>query len=52
MNMIEKKLDHASGNILAVTQEVTTAMRTRDLRGMYALVARTKACRESGGGEC
>jgi len=51
-NMIEKKLDYANDNILAVTQEVTTAMQTRDLRGMYASVARIKACRESGGGEC
>jgi hypothetical protein len=52
MNRIENKMNIVSDNILAVTQEVTNAMRTRDLKGMYALAARMKACLESGGGEC
>ncbi|RPA89672.1 hypothetical protein L873DRAFT_616704 [Choiromyces venosus 120613-1] len=48
----EKKVDKVSHDKVMVTQEVTTAMGTRNYNGMHALAARMKHCLGSGGREC
>ncbi|RPA88526.1 hypothetical protein L873DRAFT_1849681 [Choiromyces venosus 120613-1] len=47
----EKKVDKVSHDKVMVTQEVMTAMGTRNYKGMHALAARMKHCLGCGGGE-
>jgi hypothetical protein len=52
ISRVEKKTDMMNDNILMVAREVTTAMETKNYKGMDALAARIKRCQESGGEDC